>query len=79
MIFAAGGSVNGGVYNCDGSTWPAGTMFDIGGKYLSHLTDYRAIMWEILRDHMGAATSTVDTIFPGYSSEGLAELGLMGV
>lgn len=81
-LWVQGGSVNGGVYNCDPSTWPPGTMFSgqtAGAySYLGHLTDYRAIFWEIMRDHMGALPSTVDDVFPGYTSTGLAgqELGL---
>lgn len=76
-LFAAGGNVNGGVYNCDPSTWPAGVMFGVSGRYLLHTTDYRAIFWEILRDHMGAAPSSADTVFPGYTSLGLQELNLV--
>ena len=80
-IFLAGGSVNGGVYNCDASTWPAGTLFGVDGRYLNVATDFRAVLWEILRDHMGAAAATVDTVFPSYTSLGLAgqELGLINV
>ena len=76
-LFVAGGTVNGGVYNCDPSTWPAGVMFGKEGRYLSTRTDYRAIFWEILRDHMGAAPATVDQVFPGYSGLGLTEVGLI--
>ena len=77
-LFAAGGTVNGGVYNCDPSTWPPGVIFGDSGRYLLVRTDYRAIFWEILRDHMGASPSAADSVFPGYSSLGLAELGLIG-
>ena len=52
-------------------------IFGDSGRYLLVRTDYRAIFWEILRDHMGAAPSTADAIFPGYTSLGLAELGLI--
>jgi len=78
-MFVAGGGVNGGVYNCDSSTWPAGVMFDVGDRYLRERTDFRAIFWEILRDHMGA-TATPDSVFPAYTSLGLGsqELGLIG-
>jgi len=79
-MFAAGGAVNGGVYNCDASTWPSGVMFGVDGRYLLQRTDFRAIFWEILRDHMGAAASTADLVFPDYTSLGLGaqELGLIG-
>jgi len=77
-LFIAGGAVNGGVYNCDAGTWPTGVMFGDAGRYLLVHSDYRAIFWEILRDHMGADPATVDAVFPGYSSLGLTELGLIG-
>ena len=77
-LFAAGGAVNGGVYNCDPGTWPAGVMFGDSGRYLLVRTDYRAIFWEILRDHMGADPTKVDTVFPGYTGLGLQEVGLIG-
>jgi uncharacterized protein (DUF1501 family) len=78
-LFAMGGPVNGGIYNCDASTWPPGSMFAVDGRYMIQHTDYRAIFWEILRDHMGASPPTPDAIFPGYTSLGLAsqELGLI--
>jgi uncharacterized protein (DUF1501 family) len=78
-LFAMGGPVNGGLYNCDASTWPAGSMFAVDGRYLMERTDYRAVFWEILRDHMGAFPPSPDAIFPGYTGLGLAaqELGLI--
>jgi uncharacterized protein (DUF1501 family) len=79
-LFAAGGTVNGGVYNCDSGSWPAGVMLGVDGRYLAHETDYRSIFWEILRDHMGAATGSVDAVFPNYTGLGLGsgELGFIG-
>ncbi len=78
-MFAMGGAVNGGLYNCDASTWPAGSMFAVDGRYLLERTDYRAVFWEIMRDHMGASPPAPDAIFPGYTSLGLAsqELGFI--
>ena len=77
-LFVEGGSVNGGVYNCDPGTWPPGVLFGVNERYLLERTDYRAVFWEILRDHMGA-TSTPDAVFPDYTSLGLAsqELGVI--
>ena len=66
-VFLQGGSVNGGVYNCDPSTWPSGSMFDLEGKFLSELTDYRDVFWEILRDHMGSAAGSEGSVFPGFT------------
>ncbi len=78
-LFVQGGSVHGGVYNCDASTWPHGIMFGASGRYLLERTDYRSIFWEILRDHMGANPALVDTVFPGYTAGGLGsqELNLV--
>ncbi len=80
-MFLSGGSVNGGVYNCDSTAWPSGTLYATEGRYLNVKTDYRSVLWEILRDHMGAGASTVDTVFPNYTSLGLGsqELGLITV
>jgi len=79
--FVMGGTVNGGVYNCDATTWPAGVMYGVNGRYLLERTDYRAVFWEILRDHMGAPGSSANAVFPEYGSLGLAaqELGLIQV
>ncbi len=77
--FLAGGRVNGGVYNCDPTTWEPGVMLERAGRYLSHRTDYRAVFWEILRDHMGAVPGSLESIFPGYTAGGIGsqELGLI--
>ena len=75
-VLMGGGSINGGVYNCDPVSWPAGVMFGNEGRDLAEETDYRALFWELLRDHMGANPSTVDQVFPGYSGLGLSELGV---
>jgi uncharacterized protein (DUF1501 family) len=80
VVMAAGGPIRGGVYNCDPSTWvagPNGVMLGVEGRYLVHRTDYRALFWEILRDHMGADPAAADTVFPGYSTAGLQELDLI--
>ena len=53
-------------------------MFEIDGFYLAHRTDYRAMFWEILRDHMGANPATANTVFPGYTAAGLIEPNLFG-
>ncbi|RMF70844.1 MAG: DUF1501 domain-containing protein [Acidobacteria bacterium] len=77
-VLLAGGGLSGGVYNGDASTWEPGVMFGVEGRDLLHRTDYRALFWELLRDHMGADPATVDAIFPGYSSLGLDEPGVFG-
>ncbi len=77
-VFAAGGPVNGGVYNADGSNWANGDIFAHDNRDLETITDYRSVFWEILRDHMGALPSNADNVFPNYSALSLPELGLIG-
>lgn len=74
--FVMGGNVNGGIHNCDPGSWEPDAIFAVDGEYLSHRTDFRALFWEILRDHMGASVSSRETIFPGYGAAGLTELNL---
>ena len=50
-------------------------MLGVNGRYLLERTDYRAIFWEILRDHMGASPASVETVFPGYTAAGLGASG----
>jgi hypothetical protein len=54
-------------------------MFGVDGRYLLEQTDYRSVFGELLRDHMGAAAGSADTVFPGYTTSGLGggELGLI--
>jgi uncharacterized protein (DUF1501 family) len=68
-MFVAGGGVNGGVYNCDGLTWPAGaTLFSDNDKYVAHRTDFRALLAEVFERHMGVLSSELDLVVPGWSS-----------
>lgn len=81
-MFVAGGAVNGGVYNCDSSTWRRGDMFSINDRYLSHRTDFRSIMGEIFRGHFGDSDTVVNTAIPDYDGlavadpDGFTSLGL---
>ncbi len=75
-VFLAGGTVSGGVYNCDSSSWEPGVIFGVEGRDLLGRTDYRSVFWEILRDHMRAETAQANAIFPDYDALGLEELGL---
>jgi uncharacterized protein (DUF1501 family) len=73
VVFAAGGSVKGGVYNCDSTTWaPNGSgvspMFQTAGRYLARRTDFRAVMAEMFTSHFGDATGLLDEIMPGYDA-----------
>jgi uncharacterized protein (DUF1501 family) len=87
VMFLAGGAVKGqskgnstGVFNCGGATdlipWATGTagsMFAVQGGYLKRTTDYRSVLGEVIRKHLGATDSQIQTILPGYQAE--PELG----
>ncbi len=69
-MFVAGGGVAGGVYNCDSTTWPNGTMFStpsFNPRYLSQRTDFRAILAEIVDKHF-AAGNVLDDVIPNWST-----------
>ncbi len=69
-MFAMGGGVVGGVYNCDSTTWASGsTMFSTPSydpRYLSQRTDFRTVLAEIIDKHF-AASSVLDDVIPGWS------------
>ena len=82
VMFVAGGAVQGykkgnpsGVFNCNTSgilPWvpgSAGTMFGASGRYVQRNTDYRSVMGEIIRKHLGATPAQVGRIIPGYVNE----------
>lgn len=84
VVLVAGGSVNGAVYNCDGSTWPAGSIFSTpNGRYLAHRTDFRAIFAEIFKKHFGDDDATLDRVIPNLGTlradapSEFAELGIL--
>ena len=83
-MFVAGGAVKGynkgnpsGVFNCHSSdTIPwvpglAGSMFGVSNSYLKRNTDYRSVLGEIIRKHLGATQNQLNTIIPGYATENL--------
>ena len=84
-MFVAGGAVKGynkgnpsGVFNCGGlsdsipwNTGPTGSMFGVSGSYLKRNTDYRSVLGEIIRKHLGATQNQLNTIIPGYVTENL--------
>ena len=52
------------------STGPAGSMFGVAGRYLRRAVDYRSVLGEVIRDHLGATQSQLDRIIPGYANPG---------
>ena len=83
MVFATGGGVNGGVYNCDATSWADGDMFSKRGRYVERKTDFRTIFGEIFTKHFGTAANRLENVMPGYDQDKLdfpndfAELGIM--
>ncbi len=71
-MFVAGGRVRGGVYQCDGATWavgPSGAQFSVDRRYLGRTVDYRSVLGEIIRKHLGASPEVLTRILPGYAEE----------
>jgi uncharacterized protein (DUF1501 family) len=77
--------VRSGVFNCgpagsDPVAWnpgAGGAMFGVNGRYLSRATDYRQVLGEIIRDHLGATQNQLNRIIPGYAdpAENLTVVG----
>lgn len=84
VVFAAGGGVRGGVYNCDPQSWESGAMFSERDRYLARRTDFRTVFGEIFTAHFGDDTALLDAIMPGYSEAAAADpatfqqLGFLG-
>lgn len=84
VMFLAGGGIKGynkgnpsGVFNCNpnDATLPwvsggAGSMFGVSGRYLRRNTDYRSVLGEIIRKHLGATQNQLNRIIPGYANPG---------
>jgi len=84
VVFVAGGGVNGGVYNCDASSWEEGAMFSRNERYLSRRTDFRAIFAEIFQKHFGDSQDALSRVIPVYADPNavsqdaaLAQLGIL--
>ena len=78
-------AVRSGVYNCAGNEFPGGTgnalnwftgasgtsaMFGVSNGYLRRNTDYRSVLGEIIRKHLGASQAQLNNIIPGYAISG---------
>jgi uncharacterized protein (DUF1501 family) len=49
---------------------PGGSMYGVSGRYLQRAVDYRSILGEIIREHLGATQGQLDRIIPGYATPG---------
>jgi uncharacterized protein (DUF1501 family) len=79
VMFVAGGGVNGGIYGCnpsDSIPWVVGpnsttglygSMFGVSSRYLKRCHDFRSILGELIRDHLGATQAQLSRIIPGYA------------
>lgn len=88
VMFVGGGGVSGGVYGCSTAVmngipqWEPGTgnksgsMFQANTNvgYLRRAFDYRSILGEIIRDHLGATQTQLNRIIPGYANESVEHL-----
>ena len=51
-------------------------MFGVSGRYLQRAVDYRSVLGEIIREHLGATQSQLDRILPGYANANESLLGM---
>ncbi len=81
VMWVAGGGVKGynagnpsGVFGCSPSeaipwvTGGSGSMFGVNGSYLKRAADYRSVLGEIIRKHLGATQNQLNRIIPGYAN-----------
>jgi uncharacterized protein (DUF1501 family) len=52
------------------NTGPSGSMFGVSGRYLRRAVDYRSVLGEVIREHLGATQGQLDRIIPGYATGG---------
>lgn len=94
VMYVAGGNVNGGVFGCDlnnnsklgGPNWAIGDgtkkgalySADTNVGYLRRTIDYRSVIGEIIRDHLGATQTQLNRIIPAYANESTEHLRLGG-
>ena len=79
-MLVAGGGIRGGVYGCHpndavpwipgGATGTTGSMFGVSSRYLKRAIDYRSVLGEIVRDHLGSTQNQLNRIIPGYAVPG---------
>lgn len=73
------GAVNG--QNVPWVTGMNGSMFGVKGRYLKRAVDFRSVLGELIRDHLGATPEQLGRIIPGYldAAEALERGGVSGV
>jgi len=97
VMYVGGGNINGAVYGCDtnpngilgGPNWTPGTGAKDGALYsadrnvgyLKRTIDYRSVIGELIRDHLGATSGQLGRIIPAYANESVEHLqggGMVG-
>lgn len=95
LMWVAGGNVKGrgragrtsgliGGHPDDPIPWddgPTGVMYGVAGRYLRRAIDFRSVLGEIIRDHLGATQDQLNRIIPGYavSGESLLNRGMSSI
>jgi len=88
VMYVGGGAVNGGVYGCSttpmngvpqwepGNGTKTGSMYQANASvgYLRRAFDFRSIIGEIIRDHLGATQAQLNRIIPAYANETVEHL-----
>ena len=73
-----------GVLGCspnDSIPWITGTsgsMYGVQSRYLKRVYDFRSVLGEVIRKHLGASDGQLGRIIPGYLNEGSEHLKLGG-
>ena len=62
-----------------GTTEKVSTMFGASSRYLKRSVDYRSVLGEVIREHLGASQEQLNRIIPGYADESRERLRLGGV
>jgi hypothetical protein len=58
-------------YNGQSVPWVTGengSMFSASSRYLKRAIDYRSVLGEVIRDHLGASQEQLNRIIPGYTN-----------
>jgi hypothetical protein len=53
-------------------------MFAVNNRYLKRMADYRSVLGELIRDHLGASQDQLNRIIPGYANEAAEHLRFGG-
>ena len=50
-------------------------MFGVAGRYLKRAVDFRSVLGEVIREHLGATQPQLERIIPGYANPDESLLG----